>query len=365
MSSRLRSLNSTKISFFAFQDIITCVSGILILITLILATELDRPTSRMTHDADPELERKLSETLRRQAEVDAQNRNLQELLAAAETAPATEKLETDITRLRAQLTEEKKKHASVAEQLTASRGVIEARDRMLGLTDLKAQIQRVTQEAESLAREEAKVRDEMARLDQRAASVQSKLLKLHEREGKLWLIPDKSFTTKEPILATISGSGAKVERFDHPDQAKEFITRTGADSLAVAVGSVHAMQSADAELDIERIAAIHRAVNTPLVLHGSSGVKSDSIVAAIENGICKINVATYLNQAFVDGLREMIGKLPDDPDYRKHLGKAREYVKERVREKIRLFRSNGRVDSTGGFASPKTFHRSADIGRPE
>jgi len=151
----------------------------------------------------------------------------------------------------------------------------------------------------------------------------------------------------------------------NPDQAKEFITRTGADSLAVAVGSVHAMQSADAELDIERIAAIHRAVSTPLVLHGSSGVKSDSIVAAIENGICKINVATYLNQAFVDGLREMIGKLPDDPDYRKHLGKAREYVKERVREKIRLFRSNGRVDSTGGFASPKTFHRSADIGRPE
>jgi len=233
MSSRLRSLNSTKISFFAFQDIITCVSGILILITLILATELDRPTSRMTHDADPELERKLSETLRRQAEVDAQNRNLQELLAAAETAPATEKLETDITRLRAQLTEEKKKHASVAEQLTASRGVIEARDRMLGLTDLKAQIQRVTQEAESLAREEAKVRDEMARLDQRAASVQSKLLKLHEREGKLWLIPDKSFTTKEPILATISGSGAKVERFDHPDQAKEFSkssARAGFDS---------------------------------------------------------------------------------------------------------------------------------------
>lgn len=222
MSSRLRSLNSTKISFFAFQDIITSVSGILILVTLILATELDRPTSRTTHDADPELERKLSETLRQQSEVDSQNRNLQALLAAAETAPASEKLEADITRLRSQLADEKKKHASIAEQLAASQSAIEARDRTLGLTDLKAQIQRVIQEAESLAREEAKVRDEMARLDQRVASVQSKLLKLREREGKLWLIPDKSSTTKEPILATISGSGAKVERFDHPDQAKEF-----------------------------------------------------------------------------------------------------------------------------------------------
>lgn len=222
MSSRLRSLNSTKISFFAFQDIITSVSGILILVTLILATELDRPTSRTTHDADPELERKLSETLRQQAEVDAQNRNLQALLAAAETAPVAEKLEADITRLRVQLADEKKKHANIAEQLAASQSAIEARDRTLGLTDLKAQIQRVIQEAESLAREKAKVRDEMARLDQRVASVQSKLIKLREREGKLWLIPDKSSTTKEPILATISGSGAKVERFDHPDQAKEF-----------------------------------------------------------------------------------------------------------------------------------------------
>jgi hypothetical protein len=222
MSSRLRSLNSTKISFFAFQDIIVCVSGILILVTLILATELDRPTSRTTHEANPELERALAETLRQQAETDVQNQNLQKLLAAAETAPAAEKLEVDIARLRSQLADEKKKHASVAEQLAASQSAIEARDRTLGLTDLKAQIQRVIQEAESLAREEAKVRDEMSRLDQRVASVQSKLLKLREREGKLWLIPDKSSTTKEPILATISGSGAKVERFDHPDQAKEF-----------------------------------------------------------------------------------------------------------------------------------------------
>lgn len=229
MSSRLRSLNSTKISFFAFQDIITSVSGILILVTLILATELDRPTSRTTHDADPELERKLSEILRQQAEVDAQNQNLQGLLAAAETAPAAEKLEADITRLRAQLAEEKKKHASVAEQLAASQSAIEARDRTLGLTDLKAQIQRIIQEAESLARQESEVRKEMASLEQKVASVQSKLLKLREREGKLWLIPDKSSTTKEPILATVSSSGAKVERFDHPNAAKEF-SKSGARS---------------------------------------------------------------------------------------------------------------------------------------
>ena len=150
-----------------------------------------------------------------------------------------------------------------------------------------------------------------------------------------------------------------------PDQAKDFVDRTGADSLAVAVGSVHAMESAEAELDIERVAAIRDSVGIPLVLHGSSGVKADSIVAAIENGVCKVNVATYLNQAFVRGMREMIEKLPDNPDYRKHLSVSREYVKERVREKIRLFSSNGRVGSTGGLTSPPTLHRSADLGALE
>ena len=221
MSSRLRSLDS-KISFFAFADIITAVSGVLIFVALLLATDLGQPTDSRSQAANSEIEQRLQETLAQQVDVDAQNQRLQGLLATAETAPAPEKLETDITSLRAQLAVEKKKHAGVAEQLAVSQSAIEARDRTLGLTDLKAQTQRVVQETESLACQEAKVREEMAGLDQRMASVQSKLLKLREREGKLWLIPDKSSTTKEPVLATISGSGLKVERFDHPDQAREF-----------------------------------------------------------------------------------------------------------------------------------------------
>ena len=59
MSSRLRSLGLTRISFFAFQDIITSVSGILILITLILSTDLEQPQEGQSVDADPELHQKL------------------------------------------------------------------------------------------------------------------------------------------------------------------------------------------------------------------------------------------------------------------------------------------------------------------
>jgi len=150
-----------------------------------------------------------------------------------------------------------------------------------------------------------------------------------------------------------------------PDQAAEFIRLTGADSLAVAVGSVHAMRRQEAELDIDRIEAIRRRVGIPLVLHGSSGVLEDSIKAAIEHGICKINVATYLNQAFVRGLKEGMEKMPDEVDPRKFLRISREYVKEAVREKIRLFGSAGRIDSSGGFVSPPRQFVAVSVEGPE
>ena len=150
-----------------------------------------------------------------------------------------------------------------------------------------------------------------------------------------------------------------------PDQAKEFIELTGADSLAVAVGSVHAMKEREATLDIPRIEAIRQKTGVPLVLHGSSGVKHESVVEAIEHGICKVNVATYLNQAFVRGMREGFERHPDEVDPRKYLSISRENVKEAVREKIRLFGSSGRIDSSGGFKSPPRQYRSVDLGGSE
>ncbi len=150
-----------------------------------------------------------------------------------------------------------------------------------------------------------------------------------------------------------------------PDQAKEFVDLTGADSLAVAAGSVHAMKSRQAALDILRIEAIRQKVGVPLVLHGSSGVRHESVVEAIEHGVCKVNVATYLNQAFVRGMKEGFERHPDEVDPRKYLSISRENIKEAVREKIRLFKSNDRIDSSGGFKSPPRQYRSVDLGQTE
>ena len=150
-----------------------------------------------------------------------------------------------------------------------------------------------------------------------------------------------------------------------PDEAKKFLELTRADSLAVAVGSVHAMEAQAAELDLQRIAEIRDTTGAPLVLHGSSGVTDASLVGAIENGVVKINVATFLNQGFVAGIKQGVAESPDNVDPRKWLTIGRDMVKERVREKIRLFKSNGRIDSAGGFVSAATQHRSSDLGALE
>jgi fructose-bisphosphate aldolase class II len=151
-----------------------------------------------------------------------------------------------------------------------------------------------------------------------------------------------------------------------PEEARRFIDETGADSLAVAIGSIHALLSQTAELDIDRLEAIHQAIpGTPLVLHGASGVKEDSVVESLDHGISKVNVATYLSQAFTYAVFDSLKANPDVEDPRKHLGPGREAAKERVRAKIRLFRSSGTVSSGGGFASPATQQRVADIGGAE
>jgi fructose-bisphosphate aldolase class II len=109
-----------------------------------------------------------------------------------------------------------------------------------------------------------------------------------------------------------------------PDEAAGFVAGTGVDALAVAVGSSHKMTTRDATLDEALIAEIRRAVDVPLVLHGSSGVSDDGLRAAIAAGMTKINVATQLNKAFTAAVREALGADPNLVDQRRYLGAGRD-----------------------------------------
>ncbi|MFD7076639.1 ketose-bisphosphate aldolase [Nocardioides sp. NPDC059952] len=109
-----------------------------------------------------------------------------------------------------------------------------------------------------------------------------------------------------------------------PAEAAAFVVSTGVDALAVAVGSSHKMTTRDAALDEALIARIRRAVDVPLVLHGSSGVSDDGLRAAIAAGMTKINVATQLNKAFTGAVRETLEADPNLVDQRRYLGAGRD-----------------------------------------
>ncbi|MFW5470657.1 class II fructose-bisphosphate aldolase [Knoellia sp. CPCC 206435] len=129
----------------------------------------------------------------------------------------------------------------------------------------------------------------------------------------------------------VHAPGARTD----PGDAARFVADTGIDALAVAVGSSHAMTERVAVLDTDLIAAIAAQVPVPLVLHGSSGVPDDGLVAAVAAGMTKVNIATHLNQVWTEA---MVARLESSPtvDTRKYLGAARDAVAAEAERLLRL-----------------------------
>ncbi len=135
----------------------------------------------------------------------------------------------------------------------------------------------------------------------------------------------------------------KEAAMTNPDEAVEFVERTGVDCLAVAIGTAHGVYKGDPELDFDRLQKINDKVDVPLVLHGASGVPDSDVQKSIEMGIRKINVNTAFQQAFTAKLREVLEENPDMYDPRKYCGPARDAMVERVKDKIRAFGSDGKA----------------------
>ncbi|MBT2472698.1 class II fructose-bisphosphate aldolase [Streptomyces sp. ISL-66] len=96
-----------------------------------------------------------------------------------------------------------------------------------------------------------------------------------------------------------------------PDEARRFVADSGVDSLAVAIGSSHAMTSRTAALDHALLARLAKTVDVPLVLHGSSGLPDGELAAAVAGGIRKVNIGTALNVAMTEAIRAHL--TPADP----------------------------------------------------
>lgn len=125
------------------------------------------------------------------------------------------------------------------------------------------------------------------------------------------------------------GAHAPGVRTD-PDAAADFVSQTGVDALAVAVGTSHAMTTRDAIVDLDLISTLADAVPVPLVLHGSSGVREPHLVEAVAAGMRKVNIATHLNGILTASARAELTANPDVTDPRTWLGPARDLVADEI-----------------------------------
>lgn len=150
------------------------------------------------------------------------------------------------------------------------------------------------------------------------------------------------------------------EDYTKPEEAKDFVARTGIDRLAIVFGNIHGIvkevimvaaptpegvgaptkASGEEHLDIETLKNIAAAVpETPLVLHGASGLKDGEVRAAIQNGIANIHINTELRVAYHEALEEEIEKEPGQTTPYKFLEPSYEATKRIVLEKLKLFRN--------------------------
>lgn len=110
------------------------------------------------------------------------------------------------------------------------------------------------------------------------------------------------------------GSGARLEditdagRYTDVAQAAEFVEKTGCGSLAVAVGNAHGEYIQTPNLDFARIAALHKAVPVPLVLHGCSDIPHDQLQESVRLGMSKFNIATEYFRACQESIAQAVAK---------------------------------------------------------
>ena len=148
----------------------------------------------------------------------------------------------------------------------------------------------------------------------------------------------------EGELGHVGGTAdEKMSDFTDVEEAKRFAKETGVAAMAVMVGTAHGVYKGVPKLDIERLKAIRKLVDIPLVLHGASGLSDQAVRDCIAEGICKVNFATELRIAYTDAVRAFLAADPKAFDPKKYGAPGREAVKRLVMERMRVCGCDGKA----------------------
>ena len=137
---------------------------------------------------------------------------------------------------------------------------------------------------------------------------------------------------------------AEADTNTDPQQAREFVERTGVTSLAIAIGTAHGFYVGTPVLDKERVSEIRKVVSVPLVLHGASGLSDEDVRECVQRGICKVNFATELRVAYTDAGKKLLAEKPETFDPKKLGVVGMEAVKNLVMERMKVCGCDGKAE---------------------
>jgi tagatose 1,6-diphosphate aldolase GatY/KbaY len=138
------------------------------------------------------------------------------------------------------------------------------------------------------------------------------------------------------------------EQYTDPEEAVRFVKETLVSSLAVGVGTAHGVYAEKPALNRQLISVLKSRLETPLVLHGASGLEDDVLKDCIARGICKVNIATDLRIAYTSSVREYLKNDPNCFDPKKYGAFGREAVKKLALNRIMVCGCHGRAGEARG-----------------
>ncbi|MCX6760289.1 MAG: class II fructose-bisphosphate aldolase family protein [Candidatus Nealsonbacteria bacterium] len=155
-------------------------------------------------------------------------------------------------------------------------------------------------------------------------------------EGEIGAVKGDSAIHKEKIIIDKSDLAT-------PEDASRYLKETKADSLAVAIGNIHGIYPERKKINFDLLEKINNKAKAFLVLHGGSDIDKEDIRRAIKTGVAKININTELRALWRKALDEVMERNKAEVKPYKIMPYVEELIKDKVKEKINLFASNGKI----------------------
>lgn len=200
-----------------------------------------------------------------------------------------------------------------------------------------------TDSGKSEEKSSGKVEIEFVQVKREAAESYTKVIEAFQKKNPDIVIKQNVVPDAQEVLMTRASSDNLPDLMNHytkVEDAVRFVEQTGCDSLAIAVGNAHGPYVKTPNLDLERIYAIRKKVNIPLVLHGCSDIPEEQIKEAVNLGMSKFNIATEYFRTMYQSIEKRINNQEFEGNGVKLMYDIREEMIDFVIQKIRLLNPN-------------------------